>query len=79
MTLICNKFYLDLSEDNENVKGYPYMVYWYFKKVGVYYYFINTKKNNNNILSVEDNVVKVNKISVGNNELFELIDVAEEE
>ena len=55
------------------------MVYWYFKIVCVYYYFINNNKYNNNILSVEDNVVKVNKISVGNNELFDLIDVAEEE
>ena len=79
MTLISNKYYLNLSENNENVKGFPYMVYWYFKKDGNYYYFINTKKSTHNILSIDNNEVKVNKEIAGNNEKFELIDVAEED
>ena len=79
ITLISNKYYLDLSEDNENTKGFQYMVYWDFEKDGYYYYFINKNKNTNNILSIENNEVKVNKEIAGDNEKFELIDVFEEE
>ena len=79
MTLLSNKYYLDLSEDNENVVGFKYMKYWYFDNDGDYYYFISTKKKTNNILSIENNEIKVNKEKAENNEKFELIDISEEE
>ena len=52
------------------------MTIWKFKttKDGQYY-FIYPKKNNYNILSIEQNVLKVNKEKPGYYELFQLIDV----
>ena len=79
ITLISNKYYLDYSEENDNVRGFKYMVRWNFEIEGDYYYFININKKNNKILSIENNEVKVNKNKVGDTEKFELIDILEEE
>ena len=76
ITLFSNGFYLDLSEDKENLVGYPYMKYWDFQTEKGYFYFIN--KESKNIISVEGMEVKANKSIANKNELFELIDVAEE-
>ena len=78
ITLLSNKFYLDLLEDNEGVIGFKYMVRWNFETENAYYYFIHPKKKTKRILSIENDDVKVNKEEAGNNEKFELIDVLEE-
>ena len=89
--MFSNGFYLDLKkenkeeerekkyENNEDTIGFIYMVKWNFEKSDKYYYFINTEKENRNILTVENGKVKVNKEKVEENEMFELIDVLEEE
>ena len=78
ITLFLNGNYLDVDKDNESIIGCKYMKIWKFKKINDEYYFIYPKKNNNNILSIEGNLLKVNKEQPGNNELFQLIDVIEE-
>ena len=78
ITLYLNGNYIDVDEDNETVIGSPYMKIWKFNKTkDGQYYFIFPKKNNNNILSIEKNVLKVDKDRPGKNELFQLIDVIE--
>ena len=81
ITFFSNGFYL--KEQNENVIGYKYMVIWNFKKLNDNnYYFINQKKEinkNNNIFTLEGPGIKVNKSEYGTNEIFELIDIPEDE
>ena len=83
ITLCSNNFYLDyLDNENEKVKGSPYMSYWNFEiDDNNHYYFISKSKNGNSynkILSIEGKEIKVNKNEARENELFELIDVIEE-
>ena len=81
ITFFSNGFYL--KEENENVIGYKYMVIWNFKKLNDNnYYFISQKKEinkNNNIFTLEGPGIKVNKSEYGANEIFELIDIPEDE
>jgi hypothetical protein len=78
MTLFLNGKYLDVHKDNETVTGCRYMKIWKFKKTeDEQYYFIFPNKNNNNILSMEGDILKVNKETPGKNELFQLIDIGE--
>ena len=81
ITFFSNGFYL--KEENENVIGYKYMVIWDFKKLNDNnYYFINQKNEinkNNNIFTLEGPGIKVNKSEYGANEIFELIDIPEDE
>ena len=79
ITFFSNGFYL--KEENGNVIGYKYMVIWNFKKLNDNnYYFISRKsENNNNIFTLEGPGIKVNKSEYGENEIFELIDIPEDE
>jgi hypothetical protein len=78
ITMFSNRFYLDVEENNqENVVGFPFMKRWNFCKENEDYYFKSTVKVKNNILSMIGDEIKVNKDSVGENELFQLIDVLE--
>ena len=81
ITFFSNGFYL--KEENENVIGYKYMVIWNFKKLNDNnYYFISQKmeiNKNNNIFTLEGPGIKVNKSEYGANEIFELIDIPEDE
>jgi hypothetical protein len=78
ITMFSNRFYLDVEENNqENVVGFPFMKRWNFFKENEDYYFKSTVKVKNNILSMIGDEIKVNKDSVGENELFQLIDVLE--
>ena len=82
ITMFSNGYYLDINKNEqkkENVIGFQYMIRWNFNKINEYYYFINLEKMNNNILSITGDEVKVNKESAGNDEMFLLIDVLEEE
>ena len=79
ITLFSNGYYLDIDEKNDNVVGCPYMIRWNFDTKEGKYYFMNQKKKNNNILSMNGLSIKVNKENIGENELFLLIDVPEEE
>ena len=76
ITAFSNGFYLYLkNEGEEKGPGFAFMKKWYFDKIGEKYYFINPEKEKNNILSIEGDIVKVNKENPGENELFELIDI----
>ena len=78
ITLYLNGNYIDVDEDNETITGSPYMKIWKFNKTkDGQYYFIFPKKKYNNILSIEKNVLKVDKDRPGKNELFQLIDEIE--
>ena len=79
------------SKDNKNkekVIGYEYMSYWNFDKKGEFYYFMkkNKKNNDNYILSIEEgSKIKVRKLEIERNnelfenrELFQLIDISED-
>ena len=81
ITFFSNGFYL--KEENENVIGYKYMVIWNFKNFNDNnYYFISQKmeiNKNNNIFTLEGPGIKVNKSEYGANEIFELIDIPEDE
>ena len=79
ITFYSNGHYLDVSKDNENIETCDFMKRWNFKKKDEFYYFIYPGKENNNILSMEEGNPKVNKGNIGNNELFKLIDIFEEE
>ena len=79
VTFFSNGFYLDINlENKEKIEGSEKMVKWEFKKKDNEYYFITTRKNDNNILSIENNELKVNKSKVEKTELFQLIDVPED-
>jgi len=86
VTLFSNGFYLDVikrkngdkEEIGEELIGYKYMIIWNFKMDNNYYIFFYPKKEKNNKLSSENNILKVNKKGVGENEYFELLDVIEE-
>ena len=76
ITFFSNEFYLDIKDDKESTIGNQYMIKWKFIKKDEKYYFIYPEKDNYNILSInDDNILKVNKNSPGNNEMFKLIDV----
>ena len=75
ITLFSNGLYLGIKEDKENIKGFIDMNKWKFNLKDEFYYFINIEKENNNILSINKEEIKVNKEIVGENEMFELIDV----
>ena len=76
ITAFSNGFYLCLkNKEEEKVSGFLFMKKWYFDKIGEKYYFINPEKEKNNILSIEGDIVKVNKENAGENELFQLIDI----
>ena len=76
ITFFSNGFYLDIKDDKESTIGNQYMIKWKFIKKDEKYYFIYPEKDNFNILSINnDNILKVNKSSPGNNEMFKLIDV----
>jgi hypothetical protein len=76
ITLFSNGYYLDVKKDNETVTINQFMTIWKVKKTkDGQYYFIYPKKNDYNILSMEQNVLKVNKEKPGYYELFQLIDV----
>jgi hypothetical protein len=76
ITLFSNGYYLDVKKDNETVTINQFMTIWKVKKTkDGQYYFIYPKKNDYNILSMEQNVLKVNKEKPGNYELFQLIDI----
>ena len=71
-----NKYYLNVSNDNETLSLSEYMVIWKFGKKNDLYYFNYPYKKSNNILSiVKGGLIKINKNSVGKTELFKLIDV----
>ena len=80
ITLFSNRFYLDISNDNESTVGnYNTMIKWKFEKLNdKFYRFICKRKEDNNILSVEGKEIKVNNRDKGNN-IFELIDEFEDE
>ena len=79
-------FYLDVikrkngdkEEIGEELIGYQYMIIWNFKMDNNYYIFYYPKKEKDNKLSSENNILKVNKKGVGENEYFALLDVIEE-
>ena len=78
ITLYSKGFYLDIKDDKENVFGCKYMKKWNFEKDNDYYCFINIEKDNNNILSIDRGEIRVNKTNHGEKEMFQLIDIYEE-
>ena len=86
ITLFSNGFYLDVTkrkigdkeEIGEELIGYKYMIIWNFKIDNDYYLFYYPKKERDNKLSSENNILKVNKERIDENEYFELLDVIEE-
>ena len=86
ITLFSNGFYLDVikrkngdkEEIGEELIGYQYMIIWNFKMDNNYYIFYYPKKEKDNKLSSENNILKVNKKGVGENEYFALLDVIED-
>ena len=80
ITLFSNRFYLDISNDNESTVGnYNTMIKWKFEKLNdKFYRFICKRKEDNNTLLVEGEKIKVNKREKGNN-IFELIDEFEDD
>ena len=79
ITLFLNGYYLDVDEDQENITGCQFMKVWKFKKIKDCYAFIYPNKKINNILSMEGNIFKVNKAKIEKNEIFQLIDIIDEE
>ena len=77
ITLFSNGKYLNVDEDKETIVGYKYMIIWNYKIINGQYYFIYPNKKKKTILSMEENIIKVNKEKPGKNELFQLIDVIE--
>ena len=70
------KKYLDVSKDNESITSSEYMIVWKFGIINDLYYFKYPLKKSNNILSiVKGGKFKVNQNSVGDMELFKLIDI----
>ena len=53
------------------------MKIWNFKEINDEFYFIWPGKENNNILSLDNDLLKVNKSKPEENELFQLIDIIE--
>ena len=78
ITLKMDGSYLDLDKDNENIIRCGFMIKWKFKIINDCYVFIKKEKKENNILSMENDIVKVNKEKVGKFELLQLIDVLED-
>lgn len=73
ITFYSNGFYL--NDNNGVIEGYKYMIVWEF---------INLNNNNYNIkspskkfLSLDDNGIKADKSNAGDNEIFQLIDILE--
>ena len=67
-----------LKDNSGKVEGSDYMTIWNFKKLNDNnYYFLNPRKNGNNILSIEDKKLKVIKSEIGEDEIFQLIEVKE--
>ena len=79
ITLFLNGYYLDVDEDQENITGCQFMKVWKFKKIKDCYAFIYPNKKINNILSMEGHIFKVNKAKIEKNEIFQLIDIIDEE
>ena len=78
ITLKMDGSYLDLDKDNENITRCEFMKKWKFEIINDCYVFINKDKKANNILSMEKEIVKINKEKAGQFELFQLIDVLED-
>jgi len=86
ITFFSNGYYLDVSkiknEDKEvfgeELVGYRYMIIWNFEMDSNYYIFYYPKKEKDNKLSSENNILKVNKIEIGESEYFILLDELEE-
>ena len=80
ITLFSNGFYLDIDNKNKvNTIGNKYMTRWNFDKINDYYYFISPRKKRFSILTIEGKDVFVKKDKPDNNDMFQLIDVLEEE
>ena len=84
ITLYSNNAYM--KEENGKAEGSEYMVEWEFKKYKYkndnkkfVYAFINPKKDNKNILSLEEDELIINQNDIGENELFMLIDIPEDD
>ena len=84
ITLYSNNAYM--KEENGKAEGSEYMVEWEFKKFKYkkdnkkfVYAFINPKKDNKNILSLEEDELIINQNDIGENELFMLIDIPEDD
>ena len=78
ITFYSNGLYL--KDNIGNVEGCTFMTVWNFAKLNDNnYYFLNPKKKANNILSIEDNELKVSKSEKGEHEIFQLIEVKENE
>ena len=75
ITFYSKGFYLDLNINNETIMGLKSMKPWNFEKNGDFYNFFYPKKEKNNILSICKDSVIVNKESVGENEMFQLIEI----
>ena len=78
ITFYSNGLYL--KDKIGNLEGCTFMTVWNFAKLNDNnYYFWNPKKKANNILSIEDNELKVSKSEKGEHEIFQLIEVKENE
>ena len=79
ITFYSNNFYLE--ENNGNAVGHEFMIEWFYRYSVVnneyHYWFIS--RNTNKVLSIEKDVVKINKINITENDYFILEDVYEKE
>ena len=79
ITFYSNNFYLE--ENNGNAVGHEFMIEWFYRYSVVnneyHYWFISRKTNK--VLSIEKDVVKINKINITENDYFILEDVYEKE
>ena len=79
ITFYSNNFYL--KENNGNAVGHEFMIEWFYRYSIVnneyHYWFIS--RNTNNVLSIEKDVVKINKKNINENDYFILEDVYEKE
>ena len=75
ITLFSNGYYLDVTNDKNNLIGFRHMRIWNFEIIDENYYIIKSRRNENNILSMDNGEIKVNKNVAEKNEKFKLIDI----